>query len=574
MPSSPGRRGAATAAPRTDEKGKSKSKQSQRTAHGANYLKETAASSSRHSVRDSWRDSNPKKRVGSHENVSRDKKHHPDATIPPKVKVSDAEASNTNKNKPTPGANGDAARQPNLRESVVAANANDHSGNNVNPPNPEEETDMEVILNHGISIPDEDARHVYIRCKDQSDRLALKKLNSFDKGDEVSRIVEGEYEWHRSLPSGPILVVCKDATQVTKLLNVNTFLGVPVETEVAYNFNTVQGVISDPSICDMPMETIKEKLKSQHVVNVRPIYSGTDRTKTNYVAISFRLKKLPRRIFLGRERHNVSPYRVYANQCTNCWWFGHKAVKCTRPQVCKRCAKKGELDHNYESCTLVNGNFNCKNCNGNHTADDKDCPAWRKQSAVAKIRSNYQVSFKRAVDIYNKKNRQNANNNIGSSNNDNRNIANSINSGRQSGGRADSYIALTPKGPRGSSYSEAARAPPSGRYSVLQDMTVLDNAPEDNYFSPQPSTSRASNSNRRNRREASTRPRTHNVPASAQYSSSEEELVDYLGMRKGNSKMSKGARARPPREEAERTAFVWKGAKPPMSRYHSVIKIR
>ena len=236
MPPSPGRRGAATAAPRPDEKGKSKPKQSQRTAHGANYLKETAASSSRHSVRDSWRDSNPKKRVGSHENVSKDKKHHPDATIP-KINVSDAEASNVNK--PRPGTNGDAQRQHKSRESVVAANANDHSENNINPPNHEEETDMEVILNHGISIPDEDARHVYIRCKHQTDRLALKKLNSFDKGDEISRIVEGEYDWHRSLPSGPILVVCKDATQVTKLLNVNTFLGVPVEVEVAYNYKTV-----------------------------------------------------------------------------------------------------------------------------------------------------------------------------------------------------------------------------------------------------------------------------------------------------------------------------------------------
>ena len=301
MPSSPGRR-AATTAPRSDERGKQSSKhRSKGTAHGQNYLRDTASSSSRNIVRDSWSDTPSRKRQGSHENVSKDKKHHPDASIP------------SNVNNPPADANGGAARRrekPNEPASVNNnINQNDNTNSNV------EVTDMEILLNEGASIPDEAARHVYFRCRNKSDPLALKRLNSFAKGDELTRILGGPYEWHRSTPAGPILICCKDATQVTKLLGIDNFLGVTIDSEIAYNINTVQGVISDPSICDMPVELILEKLKDQHVVNVRPIFKGTesDRTRSNYIVISFRLRKLPRRIFLGRERHNITPYRLGAS---------------------------------------------------------------------------------------------------------------------------------------------------------------------------------------------------------------------------------------------------------------------
>ena len=541
MPPSPSRR-AATTAPRSDERGKQSSKhRSKGTAHGQNYLRDTASSSSRNIVRDSWSDTPSRKRQGSHENVSKDKKHHPDASIP------------SNVNNPPADANGGAARR--REKPNEPANVNNNINQNDNTNSNVEVTDMEILLNEGASIPDEAARHVYFRCRNKSDPLALKRLNSFAKGDELTRILGGPYEWHRSTPAGPILICCKDATQVTKLLGIDNFLGVTIDSEIAYNINTVQGVISDPSICDMPVELILEKLKDQHVVNVRPIFKGTesDRTRSNYIVISFRLRKLPRRIFLGRERHNITPYRTYAMQCTNCWWFGHKAERCNRSRTCKHCCKTGDRNHDYETCAIANTEIRCKNCKGNHTPDNKDCPVWFKQSSIAKIRTNYQVSFKRAVVIFNKKFKlDNATNNI--SNNVNNPFETPRSAGRRGSDRAAPYVALTPTGPQPSNYSEAARAQPRGRYDVLQDMTDMTNAPEDNTISPIIGTSSRAQNNMRTPK-SGVRQKSHYVPASARFSSSEDELEQYLvSPRKRVSKRSKDAHAHPPKTVPEQSA--------------------
>ena len=551
MPSSP-RRGATAA--RSDEKGKQSDKhKSKATAHGReNYMKNTASSSSRNIVRDSWREVPTKKRQGSHENVSKDKKHHPDASVPTNNSVNGANAPTVPVQIPRANVNGETRQPSNQHESVDTVNGIDHSVDNIN----SNVEDMETLINEGASFPDDAARHVYMRCKHATDTLALKKLNSFSKGDEITKILGGPYEWHRSCPAGPILICCKDLSQVTKLLDIEVFLGVPVAVEVAYNFNTVQGVISDPSICDMPIDLIKEKLKDQSVVNVRPIYTGpeTERVRTNYIIISFRLRKLPRRIFFGRERHNITPYRLYAIQCTNCWWFGHKAERCTRSRTCKKCAKTGDRDHNYDSCLLATSEVKCKNCKGNHTPDNKDCPVWFKMSSIAKIRTNYQVSFKRAVTIFNKKFQLNNNHNNNNHNNIHNPARASTSTGRQDGNRAAPYVALSPSASRPASYREATRVPSSGRYDALQDMTDLDNAPESNVISPIIGSSSRATNYQTSTPMKSVRQKSHYVPAADRYSSSEEELGQFLGIRKRVSRQPKTAHARSPNRVPEQTA--------------------
>ena len=179
---------------------------------------------------------------------------------------------------------------------------------------------MEVVLNEGASIPDDSARHIYLRCQ-SSDPQALKKLNSFAVGDAIFDIL-GEYPWHRTMASGPILVCCSSLEQVNKLLAITNFLNISVKPEVAYSFGTVQGVVSDPSICDMTMPEILERLKSQKVVNVRPIFTGTgeNRIRTVHTILSFRLPHLPRHVKFGKTRLRVIPYRMYASQCHKCLW--------------------------------------------------------------------------------------------------------------------------------------------------------------------------------------------------------------------------------------------------------------
>ena len=197
---------------------------------------------------------------------------------------------------------------------------------------------MDIILNNFDNIPDDSASLIHLWCQ-SSDPQALKKLNSFAVGDAILDIL-GEYPWHRTMASGPILVCCSSLEQVNKLLAITNFLNISVKPEVAYSFGTVLGVVSDPSICDMTMPEILERLKSQKVVNVRPIFTGTgeNRIRTVHTILSFRLPHLPRHVKFGRTRQRVIPYRVYASQCTRCLWFGHRAERCSRFYVCKFCA--------------------------------------------------------------------------------------------------------------------------------------------------------------------------------------------------------------------------------------------
>ena len=238
------------------------------------------------------------------------------------------------------------------------------------------------------------------------------------------------------------------------------------------------------------MTQILEKLKSQKVINVRPIFTGTgdNRVKTNYIILAFRLNKLPRNVFFGRDSKRIVPYRVYTVQCEKCWWFGHRADKCTRNKVCKTCAIKG-TDHNTENCasSTSTNNIKCNNCLGNHTADNKQCPIWIKQTAISKIRSLQQVGYKKAVEIYDRKNKNN-----------NRNNPNTINTNNQGSNQAtpgrSPYIPLTP-----TRYADVARPREipnrNGQDPNLSKPTYHRPTPNFNLIST-PSTSSGANRNR------------------------------------------------------------------------------
>ena len=259
-------------------------------------------------------------------------------------------------------------------------------------------------LNDSISIPDDRARHVYIRCLAE-DPLALRKINSFTKTDFLESKIGKFQNNFICLPSGPILLECDNVNQVKTLLNLKTFIDIPISVEINRNVGTVQGVVIDPSLCDVPIERVLEKLKEQNVIHVRRVYSGESRSRTNLVVLTFNSDSLPPDIQFGRDVKKALPYKYNVIQCTKCWWFGHWEAKCGRGiQICKACSRRG-LYHNGDTCFSDSETpINCSNCSGDHAADDKSCPAWIKQLEVAKIRTQKQINYKQALEIF-KRNR-------------------------------------------------------------------------------------------------------------------------------------------------------------------------
>lgn len=218
MPNSPRRAakgGAATSAPSVPDRQSKTYKQQQ-----SRILERTEVQRSVPKQSKTKHETESKRKLGSHENLKEDKRHHPDAAAlvdktdgapaPAKI-LNPGDRAGNNLNSVAPAVPLDAV--------VTAA---DHSTGNID----SDIADMEIILNEGANIPDEAARHVYIRCKHE-DPLALKKINSFAKSDELDKLI-GEFPWYRSLSSGPILVLCDTYDQVKILLSKSKFLTIPV----------------------------------------------------------------------------------------------------------------------------------------------------------------------------------------------------------------------------------------------------------------------------------------------------------------------------------------------------------
>ena len=104
---------------------------------------------------------------------------------------------------------------------------------------------------------------------------------------------------------------------------------------------------------------------------------------------------------MGKERKYVRKYKTKVRQCSNCWWFGHTAENCKKYKTCENCSAKGN-EHESGTCSI---NPKCRSCNKAHKASDKKCPMWKKQLAVAKIRTDHSIGYMAALEVYKKQNK-------------------------------------------------------------------------------------------------------------------------------------------------------------------------
>ena len=95
---------------------------------------------------------------------------------------------------------------------------------------------------------------------------------------------------------------------------------------------------------------------------------------------------------------SVEPYKIKPQQCKKCFRFGHWADACTRQQVCSNCGAEG--GNHGSDCRLPP---KCCLCQGDHNATDTICPRWKKQLEICTIRTEHQVGYKQAADIYQRK---------------------------------------------------------------------------------------------------------------------------------------------------------------------------
>jgi hypothetical protein len=221
---------------------------------------------------------------------------------------------------------------------------------------------------------------------------ALSKLSPFAISKGLQGLA-GTMKNVRRLREGQVLVEVDKKAYSDILLRSTKLAEVPIKVSPHRFLNTTKGIMRCPDLRDCSLEEILENLRSQMVSDVKRIMVTRDgeRKPTNTFILTFDLPKLPNAVKVGYLNVPLEVYVPNPLRCFKCQQFGHHKDKCRKTeQVCAKCGKK---DHAEVDCHLP---LHCVNCQGAHAAYSKDCPKWREEKEVQRIKHTLNISYPEA----------------------------------------------------------------------------------------------------------------------------------------------------------------------------------
>ena len=234
-------------------------------------------------------------------------------------------------------------------------------------------------------------RFVVLTCA--SEEKLLSKLSPFavQKGFQT---ITGTLKSTKRPRDGSFLVKCSRRAQAENLLKTETFVDRPVHVCVHKTLNSSWGVIRRRELSDFSEVEIRDELKTQGVVEVHRV-TVTKEGKvipTNTPFLTFNRPDMPKEIKVGYLKVKVDLFVPNPLQCFNCNKFGHISQRCKTTAKCQRCGK----DKHEEQC---NGPQICTNRNGPYAASVKECPVWKKEKEIQRIRVEKRISFPEARQL-------------------------------------------------------------------------------------------------------------------------------------------------------------------------------
>jgi len=253
-------------------------------------------------------------------------------------------------------------------------------------------------FNNIDNIP-ENTKQIYITCSSSvSPKVHLSKLNPFKIADEITAIC-GPVKKVDHKKSGSLLITVNNTTQLHKLLKIQTFLDLAVDTNIAWSAETCQGKIYAPQFLNEDLETLLEMLTPTGVVAVRKLFQDPAKSASPLYVLTFLGNKCPPVIKAGYTVIKVDTYFSSPLQCRKCHIFGHYSHYCSGAVTCRRCGKKG---HKHEEC--IEEELSCRNCKEKHEANSKQCSTYRKELEICKIKAARGVTFEEARRIQENRN--------------------------------------------------------------------------------------------------------------------------------------------------------------------------
>lgn len=196
----------------------------------------------------------------------------------------------------------------------------------------------------------------------------------------------------KRLRNGQVLVEVDKKCYSDNLLRSSKLAECPISVSPHRALNSSKGIMRCPDLKDCSEEEILENLKSQQVGHVKRMIVTRDGEKrpTNTFVVTFNLPKIPSSIKVGFLNVPLEVFVPNPLRCFKCQRFGHHRENCRRDAVCAKC---GQKDHEEAQCDQA---LQCINCQGHHAAYSKDCPKWKEEKEVQRLKHSLGISFAEA----------------------------------------------------------------------------------------------------------------------------------------------------------------------------------
>ena len=233
----------------------------------------------------------------------------------------------------------------------------------------------------------------FLVVKSQEEKRTMADLSPFVIEKCIQSIV-GHPKTIKKLKSGDLLLEVDRQQQVENLLKTTKIFDLKVKVSLHQSLNSSKGVIRCPELHPCSDKEIIDNLTDQGVTGVRNVKvrkNGVLKSTNTYV-LTFNTPILPKKIKVAFLSVNVEVYIPNPLRCYQCQVFGHHEDYCMKKPICGNCG--GERHCNDDrNCKNT---AKCVNCNGNHPVFSRDCPTWKKEKAILKVKYEKSITFPEA----------------------------------------------------------------------------------------------------------------------------------------------------------------------------------
>ena len=207
----------------------------------------------------------------------------------------------------------------------------------------------------------------------------------------------GDVKNAKKLRNGSVLIEVASKAQAENALKMHTWISTPVKVSAHRSLNSCKGIIRCRDLRDCSDDEVREALSAEGVTHVKHLFTKRNESSvpTNTFIITFNKPTLPKSVRAAYLNIPVEPFVPGPLRCYKCQKFGHGQNSCSHQPVCARCGIEGHKDTN-----CPEQEPKCANCSGDHPAYSRQCPEWIKQQAIVKIKTERNISFNEAKQLY------------------------------------------------------------------------------------------------------------------------------------------------------------------------------